>query len=215
MPPEQRQGRRGFSCEKGRCGWRQEDLLLLQLALPMPALLHLLARKMPTGIHLLLRFPWSPFSPWPHSTHKGRKRRAFPRQRKENPFSWVTERETALPWTSLYFGFERVIKVTKEQIKYRVHCVFTIWSTGGEPDFTAHLCSVKPQWKLRVNPLRLHGKVGYCWGWGDGSISSCLHKCLGNQGAGMWGEQGCFDSLVCCSALCKVIVLALPPFPLA
>lgn len=40
-------------------------------------------------------------------------------------------------------------------------------------------------------------------------------KCPGNQGAAVKGVQGnreFFGSLLCCSALCKDVVLALPPF---
>lgn len=72
---------RGSSCwERGRCGWGQEGLLLLQLTFPMPALLHLLARTMrsllhcscPPGSSSSCGFPSTRFPPWPHFIcHKG------------------------------------------------------------------------------------------------------------------------------------------------
>lgn len=92
------QGQRSSSWERGRHGWRQKGLLLLQLPLPMPALLHLLARTMRSFPYrsCLLVTSSSCDSTSPGSLHglnspatraRGGKSRAFPRQRENNPFS--------------------------------------------------------------------------------------------------------------------------------
>ena len=71
-PPGQGQGRGSSSWERDRHELRQEGLLVLQLTLPIPALLHLLARTMPARIQLLLWLPQPRFPPWPHFIcHKG------------------------------------------------------------------------------------------------------------------------------------------------
>lgn len=67
--------RGGAAPGKGQDGGRRASL---QLALPMPALLHLLARRMrslrnsPAGVQLLLRLPQTRFPPWsPFICQKG------------------------------------------------------------------------------------------------------------------------------------------------
>lgn len=133
----------------------------------------------PDSLHGLISFATSAM---------GGKSRAFPRHRRENnPFSWVTGWGTALPWASLYFCFQHIIEVTKEQIKHCACCVFAIGSTGWEPDFTAHL------WSSRNAPQIPRGcvaELGYCWGWGETAASAPVSASAQESRGQLWKVFG-------------------------
>lgn len=214
------QGRRSFSWERSRYGWRQEDLLLLQLALPMPALLHLLARTMPAGIQLLLRFPQPGFPPWLRficRKGQGWEEQSLPQAEEgEQPFLLGHRARNCPPMSFsllLLLTGHQGYKGANEVLRtLRIHRLIHRWGTW----FCFSLVVSQAPVKMPCKAPEAAWQSGILLGTGgDGSISSCPSKCPGNQGVtvkGIQGKQERFGSLVCCSALCKVVVLALPPF---
>lgn len=130
--------------------------------------------------------------PRPGSPHgllsSARKDQGWEEQRANIAFSLVTGRGAALPGASLCFGLQRVIRVTKEHIKYCAHAACLPFRLPIEKLISLLTCG---QSNPSENALQIPSQSTMLPGMGwDGSTSSCPSKCPGNQGAAAKGIHG-------------------------
>lgn len=129
-------------------------------------------------------------------------------------FSLVTGRGTALPRASLCFGFQRVIKVTKEHIKYCAHAACLPFRLPTEKLISLLTCGQSnPSENAPEIPSQSRMLPGMGW---DGSTSSCPSKCPGNQDAAAKGTHGQHQHLGSWfdAQRCARLLLLHPFFPL-